>query len=427
MNAISLFSSAGIGDLGLRQNGIETVIACELLEERMDLFKTNFPTCKCHCGNIEDYYRVICDEYLREYDKSPFLLIATPPCQGMSSNGMGKLLHDYRKGMRPKLDPRNRLIVPAVEAIKILKPKWVILENVANMANTAILDSNGNLVNILEFIKESLGSLYVGTPAVIDCADYGIAQHRRRLITVLSRSEKAKAHFSKYKTFIPKPTNGENALPFLPPWKTLRDSISAVPPLASENGKNANIAFHPLHKVPLLDEKKLFWLKNTPEGASAFNNQCVNPTCMYQKNAIHGSIRDGKGINRYNGDTPIYCQKCAEILPRPWVDDLKTGAKRLMKGYVSAYKRMSWDEPASTITKNFQYACSDNKVHPSQNRVLSLYEALVVQSISEYDYSFSISNKQAKDGLIRDVIGESVPPKMIDLICQHIKKIECII
>lgn len=91
-----------------------------------------------------------------------------------------------------------------------------------------------------------------------------------------------------------------------------------------------------------------------------------------------------------------------------------------MKGFVSAYKRMLWSEPASTLTQNFQYACSDNKIHPSQSRVLSLYEGLVLQSISEYDYSFVVNGKMSSDGIIRDTIGESVPPKVIDMICRLI-------
>ena len=38
LNAISLFCSSGIGDLGLKNNNINTVIGCELIEERMQLF-----------------------------------------------------------------------------------------------------------------------------------------------------------------------------------------------------------------------------------------------------------------------------------------------------------------------------------------------------------------------------------------------------
>ena len=81
---------------------------------------------------------------------------------------------------------------------------------------------------------------------------------------------------------------------------------------------------------------------------------------------------------------------------------------------------MKWDEPASTLTQNFQYACSDNKIHPSQSRVLSLYEGLVLQSIADYEYSFCVNGKTCGDGLIRDTIGESVPPRVIDLICAYI-------
>lgn len=95
-----------------------------------------------------------------------------------------------------------------------------------------------------------------------------------------------------------------------------------------------------------------------------------------------------------------------------------------MKGFVSAYKRMYWDEPASTITQNFQYVSSDNKVHPTQTRVLSLWEALRLQTISDYEYTFKVNNKLVKDGLIRDSIGESVPPHIIDLIVKNILQIE---
>lgn len=175
-----------------------------------------------------------------------------------------------------------------------------------------------------------------------------------------------------------------------------------------------------MHKVPLLDEKKLFWVDNTQEGDTAFNNQCVNPDCGYQENKTHGASHDKDGINKSHTDTPLYCEKCGSLLPRPWVEDKKTGEKRLMKGFVSAYKRMKWDEPASTLTQNFQYACSDNKIHPSQSRVLSLYEGLVLQSIADYEYSFCVNGKTCGDSLIRDTIGESVPPRVIDLICAYI-------
>ncbi|AGG07345.1 DNA (cytosine-5-)-methyltransferase [Dehalococcoides mccartyi BTF08] len=423
-NAISLFSSSGIGDLGLQANGIETVVACELLQERMNLFQANYPNAKCFCGDIWNLTDEIIDYYTANFSDAPFMILATPPCQGMSSNGMGKMLSDFRKGLRPELDERNRLIIPTLNIIKRLQPEWVILENVANMQNTVILNEENELVNIIEYIKAQLSGEYVGTDTVIDCADYGIPQRRKRLLTVFSRTDNGKKHFTQHGTFLPERTHAERENMFTKKWVTVRDAIEALPPISSVKGKNVDKNYNPPHKVPLLDDKKIFWVENTPEGNTAFNNQCINPECKFQGNPIHGAKRDESGINRYNGDTPIYCEKCGALLPRPYVEDPKTGEKRLMKGYTSAYKRMSWDEPASTLTQNFQYACSDNKLHPTQNRVLSLYEGTVIQTISEYPFSFRINGKPVNDGLIRDTIGESVPPRVIDLLCRNIINIE---
>lgn len=421
-NAISLFSSSGIGDLGLKANGIDTVIGCELLEERMSLFHNNYPHAKCFQGDIWGLTDEIIAYYNNTYKEPPFLILATPPCQGMSSNGMGKMRSDYRKGLRPKMDERNQLIIPAVRIIKALHPKWVVLENVSNMTNTLIYDEDNALVNIIDYIRRELGGEYFGTPTVIDAADYGVPQHRKRLITVLSQKNNKAAQkvYETKGTLLPDFTHSMQDTLYTRHWVTLREAIGEMPPLRAVKGKNKAIAFNELHKVPLLDEKKLFWIDNTPEGDTAFNNQCVNPECGYQENKIHGTSHDKDGINKSRTNTPLYCEKCGKLLPRPWVEDKKTGEKRLMKGFVSAYKRMKWDEPASTLTQNFQYACSDNKLHPSQSRVLSLYEGLVLQTIANYDYSFYINGKLCSDGLIRDTIGESVPPLIIDLICQYI-------
>ena len=422
LNAISLFSSSGIGDLGLRANTIKTVISNELLPERMKLFHHNFPDATCFTGDIWTLKDDIVKCYQDHYNQPPFLVLATPPCQGMSSNGMGKMLSDYRKGLRPKMDERNRLIIPAVQLIKELQPEWVILENVSNMGNTLIIDEENNLINIIDYILRELGNSYVGKPVVIDVADYGVPQHRKRLLTILSRNQNAKDYFAAHESFLPPATHSEEDTLFTKHWVTLREAIGSFPELRAQKGMNSS-AFNPLHKVPLLDEKKLLWVDNTSEGQTAFNNQCINPECGFSGNRTHGSAHDKDGINKAHQDTPLYCEKCGELLPRPWVEDKKTGEKRIMKGFVSAYKRMLWDVPASTLTQNFQYACSDNKLHPSQSRVLSLYEGIVIQSIADYEYSFAIDGKFVSDGLIRDTIGESVPPKIIDMICKHILQI----
>ena len=79
-NAISLFSSSGIGDLGLKANDITTIIGCDILPERMNLFQHNYPEAKCFCGNIWDEKKKIIDYYRSMYKEEPFLILATPPC-----------------------------------------------------------------------------------------------------------------------------------------------------------------------------------------------------------------------------------------------------------------------------------------------------------------------------------------------------------
>lgn len=419
--AVSLFCSSGIGDLGLRANDVDTVVACELLPERMQLFLHNHPKAKGFCGDIWELKDDIIKYYKDNFSENPFIVIATPPCQGMSSNGMGTILNNLKKGIRPKLDPRNKLIVPAIDVIKELKPDWVIFENVPNMTNTVIEDGD-RVINIIDYINRELGDEYVGSPRVVDVADYGVPQHRNRLITILTRIPKGKEEYRKLKKLIPDPTHSETQSMFSKRWLILRDVIFDLPPLGSRPGENVD-PNNPLHKVPTLDETKLFWVHNTPEGQTAMNNQCVNPECMYQGNTLHGAKHNSEGINRANTDTPLYCEKCGALLPRPYTVDKETGEKRIMKAFVSAYKRMCWDVPASTLTQNFQYACSDNKLHPTQDRVLSLYEGLVIQTIAQYPYSFEIDGKMVSDGLIRDTIGESVPPLFTDKIVKHLIEI----
>jgi len=420
-NAVSLFASSGIGDLGLEKNGINVIVANELLPERAALFSNNFPNTKMIIGDIWEKEKEIINSYYSSVEEPPFVLMATPPCQGMSPNGMGKMLSDYRKGLRDKFDPRNQLIIPTINIAVALQPKWIVFENVPNMENTIILDENDNPINIIDYIFKRLDN-YVGKAEVVNTADYGIPQIRKRLITILTRTDEGKELFNSYKSFLPPATHSSSPNVLEKTWITLRDAIGSLPVLDAVEGKNEAIWYHPLHRVSILDKKKHLWISNTNEGDSAFNNQCINPNCRYQENPRHGSKRVN-GINKYNEDTPLYCEKCGQLLPRPYVEE-KDGTLRTMKGYVSAYKRMSYDWPASTLTMNFPYVSSDNKVHPTQNRPLSIYEALVIQTISDYKYEFKVNNQFVTDNTIIESIGESVPPKLVDIIIQKIINIK---
>jgi DNA (cytosine-5)-methyltransferase 1 len=111
-------------------------------------------------------------------------------------------------------------------------------------------------------------------------------------------------------------------------------------------------------------------------------------------------------------------------MPRPYTVN-KDGSKRIMAGYTSAYKRMSWDLPSPTLTTNLCYPSSDHKLHPEQNRVLSLHEAFLLHTLNQFDYEWVFDDgKTAPDTVITEVIGESIPPLGIYTVLENLLKIK---
>jgi DNA (cytosine-5)-methyltransferase 1 len=429
--AISLFSGAGIGDVGFQAAGAQFLATCELEADRAALAELNIDGASHFVADIEQEWRRLADEFSALVSASQqelFLITCTAPCQGMSKSGMGKLLSSIRKGERPELDPRNRLILPALEIIRRLRPQWVVFENVLEMRTTLIEDRSGDVRQILDIVTEQLGPDYVGEAYEVECADYGVPQRRGRLISVFTREPIAKARYQEGFGLIPRPTHSVDGAPGTKPWVTVAEALEHFPPLDAGSLETTTAHAVPFHRVPLLDEKKYEWVRNTPPGASAFDNQCVHPSCGFQDNPTHRNRRE-HGINRASRDTPLYCAACGKLLPRPYTD-LPGGGRRLMRGFTSAYKRMAADLPAPTLTRNLSYACSDHKIHPTQHRVLSLAEAMFLQTINEYSYRWGpIARRRgrgpvklgpAPDTLIRLVIGESVPPKFLEMLGRHI-------
>ena len=417
---ISLFSSGGIGDLAVKANDVAILVAAELNEQRAKLHCRNFPETTMIAGDIWETKEEIISLTKQKLagDKLDFVF-ATPPCQGMSKNGQGKLLSGIRKGIKPKFDVRNQLIIPTLDIIIALQPDTVFLENVPEMENTFILNEPGEAINIIEYIKIRLGEKYQGKAEIAQFADYGIPQRRARLITVFTKQPKLIAHYQATGSFLPSPTHAKEGNGGKRQWVTLKNAIADLPKL---DGKTKSSAVSPLafHYVPVLDPKKYQWIFHTPPEKGAFDNQCVNPQCLFQENPTHGSRRDEEGVNKASNETPLHCQECGELLPRPYTQEAD-GSVRLMSGYTSAYKRMAWDRPAATITTNLSYPSSDHKLHPEQHRVLSLYEAFILHTLNKFAYKWETAPATpAKDTLIAEVLGESIPPYAIYLFIKHL-------
>ena len=100
-----------------------------------------------------------------------------------------------------------------------------------------------------------------------------------------------------------------------------------------------------------------------------------------------------------------------------------------LKGYSATYKRIEWDKPAPTITMRNDAISSQSNVHPgrllenglySDARVLTLRELFILSSINpDIDIPDFTSDIQ-----VRFMIGEAVPPKLMEAICKNIKEVK---
>ena len=274
----------------------------------------------------------------------------------MSKNGIGTLLRSRQSGYRPKIDPRNQLYIPAIKLVDELRPRWFFFENVCRMMNTYEMTEDGSselLCRIIESRLESLG--YGGRFEQVQLANYGLPQTRLRTVGIFRKGgEKAQS-------YLPPPSHSQTGGQGKKRWATLRDVIAHLPPLDSKKRQTAKCSDHPLHRVPVWRPELYSWMVKTPEGRSALDNLTCSE-CLLE-----------------NEQDAMSCAGCGNPLPRPSVDD--AGEQRLIKGFPSAYKRMFWDKPASTVTTRSAYVCSDHKAHPVQNRVLSSLEVALVQGI----------------------------------------------
>jgi DNA (cytosine-5)-methyltransferase 1 len=361
--AISFFSNAGIGDMGVETAGVRIKFANELLSERAKTYKLNHKHTEVIVGDINK----IDENQLRKMKdiKDLFMVIATPPCQGVSS-----------AGRRDKFDIRNQLIKPTIKMIKELKPLWIWMENVPRYDEATIPDTENiildddsyNRITIIDFIKKNLSPLgYDIETKVVDAKDYGVPQSRKRLIFIMTRTGK--------KITFPEKTHGLDLN--LKPYKTVRDAIGYLTPL--ESGEYSKI--DNLHYAKIHNDKHIKWMKNTPEGYTAFSND--------------------------------------KIEYRPHTIDKVTGKIREIKAFKTTYKRIWWDRPSPTITMSSGSISSQNNVHPRDSRALTVRETMLLQSIPE-NFKFP---ENATDKEMREMVGEAVPCLLAEVITKHIMKL----
>ena len=347
MNGLSLFANVGIGETYLHRNNINIKVANELLKKRCDIYTYINKKTDVIVGDISDndvFEKVIKSAIKHKCE----FIIATPPCQGMSVAGQRK--HD---------DDRNDLITYVVKAIDKLQPKYIIIENVPQIEKTKI-NIDHQKVFIIDYLKNSLNNYKINYK-VLNSADYGTAQSRKRMFILLSRQDVVEWTFNIVKKDV----------------LTLKDKIGHLPSLNA--GESSDIKYHyAIEHNP----EHIRWMSHTPSGKTAIDNK------------IHYPEKNGRRI----------------------------------KSYRSTYRRLRWDKPASTITMKSHFISSQNNVHPgrklddgtySDARALTPLELILLTGLPS---KWSVP-EWVSDLLLREVIGEAVPPLLIYELTKVIKHV----
>lgn len=352
MRGLSLFASAGIGEAYLSEIGLDIVVSNELIQRRSDLHQKLYPECKSICGDITnpDVFKEI-----MEASKGVEFILASPPCQGMSWIGKNRTQEQYIK------DARNFLINYVFDAIEIIKPKYVMIENVEKLLSIKLPYKEG-FFSVIEILTDKFGDEYEIEGKIVNSSDYGVPQNRIRAIIKM----------------FPKGTEWKWAEPVVKKV-TVRDAIGHLPSL--EAGESSSIKWH--YARPH-SENNILCMKHTPTGRTAFWNKE-----FYPKKA------DGTRVT----------------------------------GYDSSYRRIKWDEPAPAITMRNDCISSQRNVHPgrelpdgtySDARVLTPLELMLIDSLPA-DWNVP---EDTPEILIRQVIGESIPPLMVKRLVQEIPSLK---
>jgi DNA (cytosine-5)-methyltransferase 1 len=164
IRAIDLFCGAGGSSWGARLAGVEVVAGFDAWDAAKDAFSKNFPNATFFHGFLEDAKPLAVKRAVGKID----LILASPECKS----------HSPAKGAAERSDRSRDTALQVVRFAKALKPRWIVIENVVSMRNWS------GYANLRKSI-ERLG--YQVSEQVLNAADFGVPQQRRRLFLMCDR------------------------------------------------------------------------------------------------------------------------------------------------------------------------------------------------------------------------------------------------
>lgn len=359
--AIDLFAGGGGLSVGFLKAGFEVVLGLDNWRPAKITFEFNHP------GStflLKDASEVTGDEMRRAAGIAEVdVLLGGPPCQGFST-----------AGKRALDDPRNTLVRQFLRLATELQPKFVVMENVEGFVSFV----GGRLVDEVVEVMTRIG--YKSWQRVLQAADYGVPQRRKRFFLVATRLS---VEYS-----FPQPThrgsnNANLVSPHLPLWLTFWDAVSDLPVIkAGESASayaspprndyqvarrnNSDVLYE--HTAPHHTEKLIKLMSFVPPGKSAFD---------------------------------VWDEIPEELRPT--------------SGFANSYGRIVANESAPTITRNFTTPSSAQCIHPLVDRALSLREGARAQS---FDDTFRFFGSFTDNRLL---IGNAVPPLLAEAVADSVK------
>ncbi|MDH5669704.1 MAG: DNA cytosine methyltransferase [Nitrospira sp.] len=340
--AVDLFCGAGGLTRGLLDAGIPVVAGYDTDNACRHAYEHNNTGAKFFTKSVSDLDgRTLANHYPKDHVR---ILVGCAPCQPFSR---------YTQGMNTKTDSKWSLLHEFARLVRELKPDIVSMENVPELERHSVFeDFLATLSDERFHFDEDEGK------RIVYCPDYGIPQHRRRLVILASRLGPIE--------LIP-PTHNPDS------YRCVKDVLRELPPLAA----GEVFAEDPLHCSSRLSSLNLRRIRRSKPG---------------------GTWRD------WPNELIADCHRA------------KSG-----KTYPSVYGRMEWDKPSPTITTQFFGFGNGRFGHPEQHRAISLREGAILQSFPQ-NYEFVKPGETSSFATIGRMIGNAVPVRLGEMVGLSILK-----
>ena len=308
--AIDLFAGGGGLTVGLKRAGFSILAAVEIEKHAFATFTTNHPEAQAYKQDI----RTMNGSDLKALAPEGVigLLAGCPPCQGFTS-----LTSKYKRS-----DPRNDLVLEMARLVEETRPQAVMMENVPGLA--------GRGRSLLDEFLERIGRVgYEPNLDVLQVADYGVPQSRRRLVMLAGLG---------YRISMPPPTHSKDGKDGLSPWRTVRDTIGnlAEPITLAEAKERSAVEHSNWHLIRSMSEVNKLRLKHA---------------------------KPNKTWIEIPEDLRPHCHKGTYF------------------GFRNVYGRMAWDDVAPTITAGCTTLSKGRFGHPEMDRTISVREAALLQTL----------------------------------------------